>query len=205
MAPGAQIIVVVSNGQDSQDFEVAMNYIIANKLGTIVSDSWGEDVDLLAGPAEQDGFNTVLKLAAAKGISFNFSSGDSGDNGLGTPQGSASVPSNSPYATAVGGTSIINNPNGAGMEELGWGNDVTYIALGGVLDPPQPLGFIGGAGGGESVYFKKPAWQSKLPGMGRQGPDISALADPYTGVHCSDCEECRRRSRAAVDSGGWRH
>ena len=182
MAPGAKILVVVSNGQDSEDFQVAMNYIINNKLGTVVSDSWGEDTDLLAGPAEQDSFNTVLKKAAAKGISFQFSSGDGGDVGLGTPLGASSVPSNSPYATGVGGTAILNNPSGTGQWEVGWGDDVTYIALGGVTDPPLPLGFLGGAGGGESVYFAKPAWQSKLAGTGRQSPDISALADPYTGV-----------------------
>ena len=45
---------------------------------------------------------------------------------------------------------------------------------------PQP--FFGGAGGGESIFFPKPSWQKKLPGTGRQVPDISALADPYTGV-----------------------
>jgi subtilase family serine protease len=32
------------------------------------------------------------------------------------------------------------------------------------------------------VYWPKPAWQAALPGKGRQTPDISALADPYTGV-----------------------
>jgi subtilase family serine protease len=95
------------------------------------------------------------------------------------------VPANSPYATAIGGTAILNNnPNGTGSLEVGWGDDVTFIASGpsGPLDPPGPLGFQGGAGGGESVYFKKPVWQSKLPGTGRQVPDVSALADPQTGV-----------------------
>jgi subtilase family serine protease len=182
MAPGAKILVVATYGQDSEDFQASMNYIISNKLGTVVSDSWEEDTDLFAGPAEQDSFNTILKKAAAKGISFQFSSGDGGDDGLGSPVGSSEVPSNSPYATGVGGTSILNNPSGTGQWEVGWGDDVTYIALGGVVDPPLPLGFLGGAGGGESVYYAKPAWQSKLSGTGRQSPDVSALADPYTGV-----------------------
>ena len=51
-----------------------------------------------------------------------------------------------------------------------------------MLDPPESLGILGGAGGGESVYFPKPSWQAGLPGTGRQTPDVSALADPYTGV-----------------------
>jgi hypothetical protein len=63
----------------------------------------------------------VLEIAAAKGISFQFSSGDGGDGGLGTPSGHPGVPSNSPHATAVGGTSILNKVNGSGYETLGWG------------------------------------------------------------------------------------
>ena len=56
------------------------------------------------------------------------------------------------------------------------------IALGGPFDPPSDGGFfLGGAGGGESAYYAKPSWQSALPGTGRQLPDVSALADPYTG------------------------
>ncbi len=182
IAPGAKIVVVASYGQDNEDFQYAMNYIIKNKIGTVVSDSWGEDLDILAGPQEQNSFNSILKTAAAKGISFQFSSGDGGDSGLGTPIGAPSVPSNSPYATAVGGTTILNNNAGSGFWELGWGDTLTFVADLGVLDPPSAIGLIGGSGGGESVYFAKPAWQSKLPGTGRQVPDISALADPYTGV-----------------------
>jgi subtilase family serine protease len=184
MAPKAKIVLVASNGQDSEDFQYAMNYIVKNKLGTVVSDSWEEDTDLISGPQEQNSYTTVLKAAAAKGVSFQFSSGDGGDEGLGTPIGAAGVPANNPYATAVGGTSILNNNGGPGLGfwELGWGDTLTYISEFGVADPPLAIGNIGGAGGGESVYFKKPAWQSKLPGSGRQVPDISALADPYTGV-----------------------
>lgn len=33
-----------------------------------------------------------------------------------------------------------------------------------------------------SQFFAKPAYQSGLPGTGRQQPDVSLTADPYTGV-----------------------
>ena len=33
-----------------------------------------------------------------------------------------------------------------------------------------------------SAYFDKPSYQAKLAGAGRHLPDVSALADPYTGV-----------------------
>ena len=182
IAPGANILVVASAGQDNEDQIASLEYIIANKLANTVSSSWENDSEIISGPAEEDAFNSILELGAASGISFQFSTGDGGDLGLGTPSGSVSVPSNSPYATAVGGTSILNNTTGTGQTVTGWGNDIAYINLGGPVDPPTSEAFFnGGAGGGESLYFAKPSWQSALPGTGRQVPDVSALADPFTG------------------------
>ena len=182
IAPGAKILVVAAAGEDTVSFVDAISYITKNKLGYTINDSWDEDTDLIAGPLEEEAFTQVLEVAAAKGISFQFSSGDGGDGGLGTPIGAPRVPSNSPYATAVGGTSILNKVNGTGYETLGWGGSFVTLNDQGVLDPPVAQPFFGGAGGGESVYFAKPSWQKSLPGTGRQVPDISALADPYTGV-----------------------
>jgi subtilase family serine protease len=51
-----------------------------------------------------------------------------------------------------------------------------------VVDPPFDAGFQFGACGGESQFFAKPKWQQALPGNGRQVPDVSADADPFTGV-----------------------
>jgi subtilase family serine protease len=48
--------------------------------------------------------------------------------------------------------------------------------------PPLNLGFQGGAGGGVSIEFAKPSFQSGLPGKARLVPDISMLADSFTGV-----------------------
>jgi len=180
IAPGAKIVVVATSGQDNEDFINSLQYIITKRLGSAVSNSWEEDTDLFSGPAENDAFNAVLKLAAAAGISIQFSSGDGGDGGLGTPLGAPGVPSNSPYAVAVGGTSILNDPYGSQGLVTGWGNDIVLLNEGGVVDPPFQY-FFGGSGGGESVFFAKPSWQKSLPGHGRQVPDVSALADPYTG------------------------
>ena len=175
IAPGAKIVVVAAAGQDNEDFQDAIRYITNHNLGNSVSDSWEVDTDIVAGPLEQKSFDQVLALAAAKGISFQFSTGDGGDEGLGTPQGAAGVPSDSPHATAVGGTAILNKVGASGTETVGWGDTVVYLSAGGVLDPPSPLGLVGGGGGGESLYFAKPSWQKSLPGKGRQTPDISAL------------------------------
>ena len=182
IAPGAKILVVASAGQDNEDQIASLQYIITKKLAHTVSSSWENDDEIISGPAEENAFNAVLRQGAASGISFQFSTGDGGDLGLGTPIGSLSVPSNSPYATAVGGTSVLNNPYGSGQIVAGWGNNLDYIALGGPTDPPTDYSFFyAGAGGGESVYYAKPSWQKGISGTGRQVPDVSALADPYTG------------------------
>jgi subtilase family serine protease len=182
VAPDAKIVVVATRGQDDEAFEASMTYIIERDLGNVVSDSWEEDLDLIAPAAEQISFNDILELAAARGISFQFSSGDGGDEGVGSPIGSAAVPSVEPYATAVGGTAIVNQAGKDGFVSIGWGDVGGFVATpaGPVVQPK--LYFVGGGGGGESVFWKKPAWQAALPGVGRQTPDISALSDPYTGV-----------------------
>ena len=181
IAPKAKIIVVATNGQDNEDFQDSLKYVTAHHLANSVSNSWEEDSEQFAGPDEVESFNVVLEEAAAKGISVNFSSGDGGDDGNGSPIGAPEVPADAPYATGVGGTAILNKFYGSNIE-VGWGDAQTQIQYEGPTDPPIQFGFIGGAGGGESVFFTKPKWQAALPGSGRQVPDVSALADPYTGV-----------------------
>jgi subtilase family serine protease len=184
IAPQAKILLVATNGQDSEDFQNSIAYVTQNHLGNSISNSYAEDLDLVAGPLEQTSWDEAIEVATAQGISVNFSSGDGGDEGLGTPLGAPLVPSVAPHATAVGGTSILNDISHPGSTiTTSWGDTLTYLAADGPLDPPEPLGLFGGGGGGESVYWPKPSWQAKLPGKGRQTPDVSALADPYTGVN----------------------
>jgi subtilase family serine protease len=183
IAPAAKILVVATNGQDSEDFQNSIAYVAENHLGNSISNSYEEDVDIVAGALEQTSWDEAIEVATAQGISVNFSTGDGGDEGLGTPLGAPGVPSVAPHATAVGGTSILNDISHPGSTiTTSWGDTLSYLAAGGPLDPPEPLGLIGGGGGGQSIFFAKPTWQAKLPGKGRQTPDVSALADPYTGV-----------------------
>ncbi|MGB8011120.1 MAG: S53 family peptidase [Terriglobales bacterium] len=184
IAPGAKIVVVAANGQDSEDFQNAIAYVANNNLGSAVSNSYEEDTDLVSGPLEQTSWDEAIEVATAKGISVNFSTGDGGDGGLGTPLGAPGVPSVAPHATAIGGTTILNDVSHPGSTiTTSWGDSLVYLSSGSVVsDPPQAYGLYGGGGGGESVYWPKPSWQSSLPGKGRQTPDVSALADPFTGV-----------------------
>jgi subtilase family serine protease len=186
IAPGAKIALVIGATNNNSDLQAAVSYAISHHLGNVISNSYG-------GPESEDTASDMLisdainELGAAKGISVNYSSGDSGDFSFSTMDGkpTVSVPSNSPYATSVGGTTLALDGKQNLKFQTGWGNNYSQIYSGvskKVLDPPANFGFYAGAGGGESQFFAKPSWQKSLPGTGRQQPDVSAVADPFTGV-----------------------
>jgi len=183
VAPGANIVVVATNGQDNEDFQQSILYAVENDLGNTINNSYEQEIDLIAGPLEQTSWDEILEVATAKGISPNFASGDSGDNGVGTPLGAPYIPGDGPHSTDVGGTTILNDLYHPGSTiTTSWGDTWVYLDTSGVVnDPPAPYAFFGG-GGGESVFWPKPTWQKSLPGTGRQTPDVSTLADPFTGV-----------------------
>jgi subtilase family serine protease len=184
IAPQAKIQLLITPTFDWDEFEYAIQYAVAHKLGNVISLSYGYP-EVLFGAYTVKGFEQTLEVAAAAGVAVNISSGDSGDEGLGSPTaGGDSYPAASAFATSIGGTTIGFPGTNVRSVEIGWGNNLTFLSdyqdL--LIDPPQVGGFNGGSGGGESGFIAKPSWQSKLPGTGRQQPDISAVADPFTGV-----------------------
>jgi subtilase family serine protease len=204
VAPGAKIALVVAPDANSLDIaefwaienpEVITSYANGD-LGYVISNSWAgfEILDVLYGG--QSVLYTeyaMTELAAALGISTNFASGDWGDNvqtiaadyGITVPP-SVCMPASSPYATGIGGTSLFLNSNNHIQFQTGWGNNetrLTYPAPNPPYDPPLHLGFIYGAGGGTSAIWPEPPFQSSLGNKFRQVPDISYIADPYTGVN----------------------
>jgi subtilase family serine protease len=90
------------------------------------------------------------------GIMITASSGDSGFG--------VQYPAASPFVTAVGGTSLAKDGSARGWAESAWS----------------------GAGSGCSSFEAKPSWQQD-PGCGnRTVADVSAVADPNTGVAVYD-------------------
>jgi hypothetical protein len=89
----------------------------------------------------------------------------SGDSGFGVEYPAASA-----YVTAVGGTSLLRDSSPRGWSETAWA----------------------GAGSGCSAYIPKPAWQADSGCPTRSVADVSAVADPGTGVAAFDS-----------GSGGW--
>jgi subtilase family serine protease len=184
MAPGAKIALVLSPAHSSLD--EAINLAVVRHLGNTISNSWSI-VEGFGNPAQLNRVERILQQAAVQGVDVNFSSGDFGDETVTVGFKSVNYPASSPNATGVGGTSLATDAAGNRVFETGWGNNQTRIAKttaegGGPQDPPLQLGFVFGAGGGSSLTFPKPSFQSSLSGTTRQVPDIGMLADPFTGV-----------------------
>ena len=93
----------------------------------------------------------------------------SGDGGYGVE-----YPAASKYVTAVGGTSLSTSTNARGWTESAWS----------------------GAGSGCSAYDTKPSWQADTGCSKRTVADVSAVADPNTGVAVYD-------SYAYQGTSGW--
>jgi len=187
IAPGANIVVlvtpnIVTDSGFAQDIDVALLYAVSNNLGNVISFSYGTPEIFLA-PADLDETNLLTELAAVSGISANFSSGDAGDyTEFGIPA-TVLYPASTQYGTAVGGISLALNSSNAIEWQSGWGTNTNVLDSSGLVsDPPTPGSFFGGSGGGPSAFFSKPAFQNQLPGSFRLLPDISWLADPFTGV-----------------------
>ena len=181
IAPKARLVLVVAPSDDADELTYALHYAVSHRLGEVISNSYGY-AEAANGPATARAFNAVIEQAAAAGIAVDVSTGDSGDFGLGTPFGAASIPADSPFATGVGGTSL-GVPSDSGPVESSWGTTETFVGdINGVDVPPGFEGFRQGGGGGQSAYLAKPRWQNGLVGVGRLLPDVAAVADPFTGA-----------------------
>ncbi|MGW8727652.1 putative Ig domain-containing protein [Streptomyces sp. NPDC055808] len=96
------------------------------------------------------------------GVAITVSSGDSGYG--------VEYPAASQYVTAVGGTSLSRASTTRGWSESVWGS-----SSGGE-----------GAGSGCSAYDPKPSWQKDTGCAKRTVADVSAVADPNTGLAVYD-------------------
>ncbi|WP_369366089.1 hypothetical protein AB5L52_23975 [Streptomyces sp. CG4] len=95
------------------------------------------------------------------GVAITVSAGDSGYG--------AQYPASSPYVTAVGGTSLSHASNSRGWSESVWST-----------------GSTDGTGSGCSADEAKPTWQPDTGCTRRTVADVSAVADPATGVAVYD-------------------
>ncbi len=178
MAPAAKI-VYVGAPNNYRDLDAAMNHVVDQHLAQIVTNSYGFPTELLPRGYVKP-FEDTLIQAAVEGIGVYFSSGDNGDEsslfGFATPD----WPAVSPWVTAVGGTSLGVSQSNTRVIETGWGTsnyncNTTTLAC-------TRTGWLYGSGGGVSVLFGRPSYQSALNVSGRAIPDVAALGDPQTGL-----------------------
>ena len=179
MAPAANI-VYVGAPNNYQDLDAALNHVVDRHLAQIVTNSYGFATTELLPPGYVKPYEDTLIQAAAEGIGVYFSSGDSGDETSTFGFATTDWPASSPWVTAVGGTSLGVDQNNTRAIETGWGtssyscNTTTLVCT--------RTGWLYGSGGGVSVVFPKPWYQSGLNLSGRGVPDVAALGDPQTGL-----------------------
>ena len=193
IAPSANIVLVLGADNSFTNLDIANLFAIENGFGNVLSNSFGipEVVLVQFLPSELVVENGISEIAAALGISQQVSTGDFGDNlavdkaDFGIDSVSAGANADSPFATAVGGTSTFLDSKHNIKLQTGWGLNFVRIADPTPNPPTVPplfFGFQSGSGGGASIVYAKPKFQKHVHGKFRQTPDIAMNADPDTGV-----------------------
>jgi hypothetical protein len=159
MAPNAKIYLVeaaaASFPETLQAIQVAAETLRANHGGGVVNMSFGSQDGSEIDPAT---YEPVLNDPRFRTVSFTASSGDTG--------GEITYPSTSGRVLSVGGTSLFLDGSGNRLSESAWDE----------------------GGGGPSQIIPTPPYQIGLTEGGnpvgnfRVTPDVSAVADPATGV-----------------------
>ena len=189
MAPAASQIVVGGDSCDNGFFGLqalfdadlaVLNGIGDCPLAQIASNSWLAGDESISASMLQI-THAYLIRAADEGVSMLFASGDA--SGVG-------VPSSDPYATAVGGTTLGIGQSNHRLFETGWSTGISADQGG----QWAFQGEDGAAGGGTSLLWKQPGYQAGVVprslataagnrgGLVRAVPDISAVADAFTGM-----------------------
>lgn len=167
-ARGAQLIVYDAPFTGAGSFQAVFNRMLTDGVD-IISNSWAycEDQTTLA---DVQSINSVLASAAASGISVFNAVGDSGSTCLDGSANTITVPSGSPNATAVGGSSQALGPGDLFAGESWWNGNAST---------PR----TGQGGFGYSRFFSRPAYQAGFnPASMRSVPDVVANADPARGI-----------------------
>ncbi len=157
VAPNAHILLVEADTANFEDLGAAVDEAVT--LGAkYVSNSYGTSYDSSPGSGEDPSELTSMDpYYDHPGVAVVASSGD-GDYGV-------SYPAASQYVTSVGGTALTKDTG----TSRGWTESVWNNAY-------------GGPGSGCSAYEPKPAFQTDTACANRTVADVSAVADPVTGV-----------------------
>jgi subtilase family serine protease len=192
MAPGARQLMVDGDDCDTSDHtaQALFDAMLAPLTGHGSSASAAiESVSYrLVYPSESSVPRSLLKVshaialrAAAEGVSLLMISGD---------EPGVVAPASDPDVTAVGGTTLGIGARNQRLFETGW--STAFGERTGQSGPWHNEGILLAAGGGASAVYGEPGYQkgvvpssmarNKAGQAGRTVPDISADADPYSGM-----------------------
>lgn len=180
IAPGANILVVetpVSETEGVTGFPqivAAEEYVLNHHLGDVISQSFSATEETFSGYRQLQPLRAAYELAYKDQVTVLAASGDSGAADVGLngstyyPYPVTSWPDSDPLVTGVGGTQLVQEPNGT-YSSVVW-NDTGDKNVGGA--DPGPAA----SGGGVSQFFPRPAYQNgvaSVTGDRRGVPDIS--------------------------------
>lgn len=190
------LYVYAGNNQNTSVFD-ALQYAIDQKLAPVISVSYGEcEADF--GSSNSSIVQQWAKQANAQGQTIIAAAGDTGaadcDGGSLNPNYvvtsatrgfSVDVPAAIPEVTGIGGNEFSGDVSNSSqywslVNNSGNGSAQSYIPEDAWNDSDASSGILAG-GGGKSIYFAKPVWQT-APGVPQDGqrdvPDISLNASP---------------------------
>ena len=204
VAPAATIKFITSASTTSTDgIDLSAQYAVSNNVADVISLSYGQCESSL-GTTALNYINNLWQQAAALGITVLVSSGDSGAAGCDTASANSATQGrginglcSSPYSTCVGGTQFSDTANPSQY----WSSTTNPTDQSSVLSYiPEVVwnesaanGGTGlwSTGGGASIRFAKPTWQT-TPGVPADGkrdvPDVALTAATHDGylVYSSD-------------------
>jgi len=169
IAPAAKIELVIAQSDQDPDMLTALRFVVAHRLGSVLSQSYGE-AESCEAPSIVKADHALFAAAEAQGMSVFASSGDGGA-ALPTCDGegylkSVGLPAADPLVTGVGATSLTaSQPDGGYESETAWNDS------------------YGSSNGGFSKVFARPAYQNGFVRSGGRGvPDVSYSGDVANGL-----------------------
>ena len=197
----------------------ALAFAITHDISPVVSVSYSE-CEPLVSSAQMQQYNALFQQAAAQGQTIVAASGDDGPtacavygsfSGLTTAQQqglAVNFPASSPLVTAVGGTQMAPGTFDVGSSPY-WNSATSFDVFGSLIGYTPEVVWnedsntgVFSSGGGPSVLFPRPSWQTGVPGIPsgttRLVPDIALQAsagnpgyvfctDDFFGGDPSDC------------------
>jgi pro-kumamolisin-like protein/Big-like domain-containing protein len=220
VAPAANVDFVVSATTNTTDgVDLSEVYIIENNLADVMTESFG--ICEAENTGEQPGVSALAEQAAAQGITYFVSTGDTGAEGcddnsetVATGPVSVSLTASTPFNVAVGGTvfndsadptkywSATNTNQESAISYIPedvWNDSCLASSCGSSAS-------IAAGGGGSSIFPGKPSWQTGVTGILADGtrdlPDVSLSAAPHDGyVLCVEASCAQSEASFAVVGG----